>query len=325
MSKFYLVTGGSGFIGAALVKRLVDRGYRVRVMDDNSRGAPRRLDGYLDRIEMAVGDVRDPAAVSVAAKGVDGICHLAYLNGTRFFYERPDDVLEIGVKGMVNVLDACAEHGIDELVLASSSEVYQTPPQTPTDESAPLIVPDVMNPRFSYGGGKIISELMAINYGRRRLKRVVIFRPHNVYGPDMGWEHVAPQFALKLAARLGQADPIPFPIQGSGRETRAFIFIDDFIDGLMAVIEKGEHLNVYHIGTTEEVSVARFAEMVAEAAGRTITVEPGELTMGSTARRCPDIGKLAALGFAPKTSMAAGLAKTVRWYIDNADMAPPEA
>ena len=91
------------------------------------------------------------------------------------------------------------------LVLASSSEVYQTPPQVPTDESAPLVVPDPLNPRYSYGGGKIISELMAINYGRKYFERVLIFRPHNVYGPDMGFEHVIPQFALRLKTRARRA------------------------------------------------------------------------------------------------------------------------
>ena len=71
----------------------------------------------------------------------------------------------------------------------------------PTDESAPLAIPDPLNPRYSYGGGKLISELMAINYGRKYFDRVLIFRPHNVYGPDMGWEHVVPQFALRLERR----------------------------------------------------------------------------------------------------------------------------
>src|SRR3979409_549385 len=121
---------------------------------------------------------------------------------------------------MFDVRCACRSEGVRSLVLASSSEVYQTPPEVPTDEHAPLLVPDPSNPRYSYGGGKIISELMAINYGRKYFERVLIFRPHNVYGPDMGWEHVIPQFALrmKMAAELNPVGVIPFPIQGSGQE-----------------------------------------------------------------------------------------------------------
>ena len=99
---------------------------------------------------------------------------------------------------MINVIDACRKQKVGRLMLASSSEVYQTPPHIPTDETAPLTVPDVLNPRYSYGAGKLISEVMAINFGRKFFERVLIFRPHNVYGPDMGFEHVIPQFALRL-------------------------------------------------------------------------------------------------------------------------------
>ena len=126
-------------------------------------------------------------------------------------------MLDVGVRGMINVIDACRKHGIGRLVLASSSEVYQTPPHIPTDESAPLVVPDVHNPRYSYGAGKLISEVMAINFGRKYFERVLIFRPHNVYGPDMGWEHVIPQFALRLqtAGKCQPSGKLRFEIQGT--------------------------------------------------------------------------------------------------------------
>ena len=176
----------------------------MRVLDDNSRGSPRRLTEVANDIEFIAGDIRDAAAVEKAAQGMDEVHHLAFVNGTEFFYSQPDLVLDVGVRGMINVIDACRKHDIGTLVLASSSEVYQTPPTIPTDESAPLAIPDPLNPRYSYGGGKLISELMAINFGRKYFERVLIFRPHNVYGPDMGWEHVIPQFAL-APRRRGQS------------------------------------------------------------------------------------------------------------------------
>src|SRR5689334_5430270 len=130
-SKTYLVTGGTGFIGSALVKGLVKSGARVRLLDDNSRGSTARLGDVAKDVELVVGDIRDPAAVAAAAKGIDSICHLAYVNGTEYFYTKPDLVLEVAVKGMMNVIDACLKHNVPELVLASSSEVYQTPPTVP--------------------------------------------------------------------------------------------------------------------------------------------------------------------------------------------------
>jgi nucleoside-diphosphate-sugar epimerase len=316
----YLVTGGTGFIGSALVKVLLDAGAIVRSLDNDSRGAASRLGGVRDRVELVDGDIRDAAAVRAAARGVDAICHLAYINGTEFFYTQPELILEVATKGMMNVLDACVAEGVRELILMSSSEVYQGPPRIPTDELAPLVVPDVLNPRFSYGGGKIISELLAVNYGRKLLDRTLIVRPHNVYGPDMGREHVIPQFILRLK-ELGERQPegvIPFPIQGTGEETRSFIYIGDFTRGLLRVIEQGDRLAIFHIGTEREVSIRDLAQMVATACGREIRIVPGELQAGSTPRRCPDVRKLRNLGFEPEIRLEEGIRRTAEWYLSQA-------
>lgn len=318
-SKHYLVTGGTGFIGAALVLRLLEEGHRVRVLDNNSRGSERRLGRAAGDIELMIGDIRDPACVERAVKGVDAVHHLAYVNGTENFYKHPDLVLEVGAKGMINVVDACIRHGVGDLIVASSSEVYQSPPQVPTDESAPLVVPDLMNPRYSYGGGKLFSELYAINVAARRLARVVIYRPHNVYGPDMGWEHVIPQLAVRMRqlADENKAEEFDFPIQGSGQETRSFCYIDDFIDGLILVQERGENRNLYHIGTTEEVTIADLARRIAAQLGRQIRIVPSPVLAGSTLRRCPAIDKLAALGYRQRVTLDEGLTPTCKWYFDH--------
>ena len=255
---------------------------------------------------------------------MDEVHHLAFVNGTEFFYSQPDLVLDVGVRGMINVIDACRAQNVGTLILASSSEVYQTPPKVPTDESAPLSVPDPLNPRYSYGGGKLISELMAINFGRKYFERVLIFRPHNVYGPDMGWEHVVPQFALRLKrlADLQATGELPFEIQGTGAETRSFCFIDDLVAGVLAMREKGEHLGIYHVGTMEEVAIADLARRAAAAVGREIELIAGPLQAGGTPRRCPDISKLAALGYKPRVPLDAGLKPTLDWYWQHADLAP---
>ena len=317
--KFYLVTGGSGFIGAALVRRLVQNGHRVRVLDNQSRGKRARLADVSKRIEFIQADIRNKKAVEKAVQGVDGVCHLAFVNGTEFFYKMPDLVLDVGVKGIMNVIDACVKLKVKELIVASSSEVYQTPHQIPTDEGVPMTIPDPLNPRYSYAAGKILSEILALNFGRKFFERVIIFRPHNVYGPDMGQEHVLPQFVMRLKKLLStKAEVIPFPIQGSGRETRSFIYIDDFIDGLMRVIEKGKHLQIYHIGTSEEIKIKDVAGLVAGYFGRKIKIIPGRKTAGSTDRRCPDITKLKKLGFTPRLFLKDGLPLLARWYDENA-------
>ena len=318
----FLVTGGTGFIGSALVRGLLRAGARVRSFDDDSRGSHRRL-GDLSaeeqgRLELVQGDIRDRAAVSRAVMGVDSVAHLAYVNGTEFFYSRPELVLEVAVKGMMNVLDGCLDHGVRDLLLASSSEVYQTPPEVPTDERAPLSVPDVLNPRYSYGGGKIISELLAVNYGRKHFSRVVIFRPHNCYGPDMGEEHVIPQLVRRMAAKSRETTgTIHLPIQGTGQETRAFVHVDDLVEGVLCLLARGEHLGVYHVGTDQEIAIADLVQAIGRVLGRAVTIQAGPLQEGGTLRCCPNIGKLRALGYAPRISLEEGLRETVRWYLEH--------
>lgn len=307
----YLVTGGTGFIGSALVRMLIQQGHTVRVLDDNSRGSRGRLHDLLDDIEFIQHDIREPDGVERACRGMEAVCHLAYINGTEYFYSKPALVLEVGVKGMLNVLDGCRRHGVGELHLMSSSEVYQTPPTIPTPETVPLIVPDPLEARYSYGGGKIISELLAINYGRQDFSRVTIVRPHNVFGPDMGFQHVIPQFVQ----RMHQSSEAVFPIQGSGQETRSFIDIEDFAEGMRIVLDKGEHLQIYHLGNDHETPIAEVAQCVARSLQREIDIQPGTLLPGSTLRRCPDIAKMRALGFAPRVSLAQGIDRYVKWYL----------
>lgn len=322
-NRFYLVTGATGFIGSALVRALVKNGNRVRALDDESRGSRHRLRAVESQIEWIEGDIRDASTVARAVQGVDAVCHLAAINGTEFFYSKPELVLEVAVKGMLNVLDACIAHGVGELFVASSSEVYQTPAKIPTDETVALSIPDALNPRYSYAGGKIISELLALNYGRKKLRRVIIFRPHNVYGPDMGWEHVIPQLALRMHELCQKTKgTVVLPIEGTGEETRAFVFIDDLIAGLGKVIEKGEHLGIYNIGTEEEMSIKQLTEQIAHYFGRDVRIAPGKLKPGGTLRRCPNIERIRALGYAPVVSLQQGLAATIPWYLANADKNP---
>jgi len=314
----YLVTGGLGFLGAALVRRLAKSGHRVRVLDNESRGSLSRLADMRTEIEVVKGDIRDAAVVQRSLQGIDSVCHLAAINGTKYFYEKPAEVLEVAVKGMSNVLDGCVAEGVKELLFVSSSEVYQTPPTIPTDEDVPLAIPDPLNPRYSYAGGKIVSELMAIHYGKRHFDRVLIVRPHNVYGPDMGWEHVVAQFAVRLQRLLsteGKSKKIRFPIQGTGEQSRSFVYIEDCVAALMLILEKGEHLNIYNIGTTEEITIRELAHRVANLLGVQIEIVPGPPPKGEPLRRCPDIRKLQGFGYRPRFQLDDGLRPTVEWYV----------
>jgi nucleoside-diphosphate-sugar epimerase len=310
MKKRYLVTGGTGFIGRSLVEALVRKGHNVSVLDNESRGSFEKFGKVADEITFIKGDIRDEETVKKACKKIDAVVHLAFINGTENFYNKPDLVLDVGVRGMLNVIDGSIANHVEELFLASSSEVYNNPPIIPTPENVPLIIPDPLNPRYSYSGGKMISELLVLN-NSKHFKKTVIFRPHNVYGPAMGYEHVIPQFIMKIKELSEDAT---FPIQGDGRQSRAFIYIDDFTAGLMKILQHGEDREIYHIGTPDEISIKDLAFTIAKLFDIKITIVPGELTHGSPQRRCPDITKLKKLGFTPKISLEKGLAQTIPWY-----------
>ncbi len=310
----YLITGGTGFIGSALVRALCRRGYNVRVFDNHFKGDHKRLDDLKGYCELMDGDIRDEAAVSRACRGVDRVFHLAYVNGTSLFYSAPSLVLDVAVVGMVNILRACRTSGVSELFFASSSEVYQTPSTIPTPETVSLSVPDPLNPRYSYGGGKIIGELMALHSSS--CKRVVVFRPHNVYGPDMGIDHVIPDLILRLLAlhRRQPQGALSLPIKGTGQETRAFVHINDLIRGLMILVDKGEHRHIYHIGTQQEINIEHLVRCLARIINRDVVIESSPAPVGETSRRCPAVGKMAALGYVPEVTLEDGLEDTLSWY-----------
>ena len=316
----YLITGGAGFLGSALVKRLISSGHEVTVLDDFSRGKASRLGGLT--CEVYNGDIRDPDTVTRAMHGCESVVHMAYLQGTQTFYANPADVIDVAFRGIMNVLDSCRKTGCGELLLISSSEAYQVASVVPTPETIPLTVPDVLNPRYSYGGGKIACELAALAWARNGiLDRMIIARPHNIYGPDMGREHVIPEFCIRMN-KLAREHPegiIPFPIQGTGQETRSFCYIDDCTDQLTLLLNRGETQNIYHVGTMDEKTINDVAHGVAACYDREIKLIPGTLPKGSPPRRLPDTGKMRQLGyyFYPQVTFSGGLAKTVEWYREN--------
>lgn len=316
MSKI-AVTGAGGFIGAYLTRALLDQGHEVHAIDNFIRGRPARLDGLAGELRLLDMDVRDKDSLTSAFGGLDAVFHLAAVNGTENFYTRPELVLDVGVRGAIAVSEACVAAGVADLIVASSAEVYQTPAIVPTPEDIDMIIPNSLNPRYSYGGSKLISELIAFNYCRDKLSKVQVFRPHNIYGPDMGWKHVIPQLVGKCqdAAANGSGR---LELQGDGRETRAFCFVEDAVDGIITMWKNGETMNIYHIGTMEEVPILKVAELIVEAVGANVEIVPGPGVEGGTPRRCPDITKMRSIGYEPKISLAEGLHRTAGWYADNA-------
>ena len=305
--KNILITGGTGFIGSNLAKSLL-KNYNIKIYDNFSRRSLKNIKKIPKQIKIIRGDIRDKDKFFKALKKTDIVIHLAYINGTKFFYSKPVDILDIAIKGIVNVFDGCIKYNIKELYLASSSEVYQTPKKIPTNELESLKIPNVHNPRYSYGGGKILTELMGIHYGKKYFKKLIIFRPHNVYGKNMGQEHVIPEFINRFKKIKGKN----FKIQGSGNEIRSFIFIEDFVKAFELIMKKGKHLNIYNIGTSQKIKIRELAIKMSKIFKKKIIIKKGKLSKGGTKIRTPDITKIKRLGFKPRYNLDSGIKKVLK-------------
>ena len=309
IKKNILITGGSGFIGSALTKYLVESNHNVIVYDNNSRGNLRRLTSVIKKIKFIKGDIRNRKRLFSIKEKVDTVIHLAYVNGTEFFYKKPFEILDIAVNGLVNILDFSKKKGVKNFYLASSSEVYQNPTKIPTDEKEMLKIPDIHNPRYSYGGGKIISELYGIHFAKKYFKKFIIFRPHNVYGNDMGNEHVIPQFINRFD-KLKKGNK--FLIYGTGNEQRSFIYIDDFVSGFDKIFKKGKNQEIYNIGTTQKIKISDLARLVAKILNKKIQFKKTKILKGSPSIRCPNINKINKLGFKYEISLEEGIRRIIK-------------
>jgi dTDP-glucose 4,6-dehydratase/UDP-glucose 4-epimerase len=304
-----LVTGGTGFIGAVICESLVEQGHRVTVLDNNSRGHLGRISSVFEEVQYLPGDIRDFDTVRKAIQKQNKVVHLAFINGTENFYSQPKNVLDVAIVGMQNMVQALSASEVAEFFLASSSEVYQVPPIFPTPEDVPLVVPDVFNARYSYGLGKIVQEFMAFHY-LDQLERVLVFRPHNIFGPDMGCQHVVPELFEKICnSKNGTVE-----LKGDGSQRRTFCHIDDFRKGFELLFSSHYKREIVNIGTNFEHTVMELAEKIAQISSKNIkfltTVGPA----GEATQRIPDLQKLSSLGYQPGVTLEAGLKDYYSWF-----------
>ncbi len=310
------ITGGNGFLGSSLVKKMLINGHKVISYDNNFRGDVDKFNNSHKNLEIIFGDIRDKNSIVNGMKGCDTVFHLAFINGTKYFYENPSLVLDVGVKGSINTLEAAIENKVKSYILASSSEIYCEPSIIPTSENERAIIPDLKNPRFSYSGGKIISELLTLNLLRNTKVREIVFRPHNIFGPEMGFEHVIPELMKKifLSSNRWTNKKIEISIQGTGEETRAFCYIDDAIEQLMVIDQKGLKSEIYNVGMENEISIKELINEISKILNIKILFNKGNSRLGATTRRCPQMSKIKKLGFNLSNSFENGLKNTVHWY-----------
>ena len=320
----HLLTGGAGFIGYHLARRLADQGDEVHLVDDLSRG---RLDPELNdllarpNVRLIEADLNDVAALRQLGGGYDGVFHLAAIIGVANVLDRPHRVLATNARTLLNVLDWYLEGGARRIFFSSTSEAYAWTMTfhslpIPTPEDVPLSVDRVDNRRASYALSKIFGEMAVVHGCEAAGRPYTIARYHNVYGPRMGMAHVIPEMYRRVYE--GQ-DPL---VVYSVEHRRAFCYVGDGIEATLRLMAPEVPSAVYNIGNDmAEVTIGELARQVLAWAGRPGGAIDARAAAGpGIERRCPDIGRLRReTEFEPMYPLENGLDRTLTWYRDAFD------
>jgi UDP-glucose 4-epimerase len=298
----YLVTGGCGFIGSHLCEALLERGGRVRILDNLSSGYLRNIEPFGDRVEFVEGDVRDPGAVQSAMQGVRYVFHEAALVSVFDSVERPRDNHEINVTGTLNVLMAAREAGAQRVVFASSAAVYGNDPVLPKCETMRP------QPESPYAIGKIAGEYYLRVYHALYGLETVALRYFNVFGPRQDpksfYSGVISRFADDV--RAGRA-PTVF---GDGLQSRDFVYVKDVVRAnLLAMHDaRAGRADVFNVATGRSVTLLDLVGEMARIAGRRIEPAFREARAGDIRASAASIDRIReGLGYAPEWDLGRGL------------------
>jgi UDP-glucose 4-epimerase len=298
-----LITGGCGFIGANLVRVVREQGgWAVRVVDDLRSGRREYL-SEMD-VEIAIGDVADPAVLDPALEDVDAVIHLAAQTGVIPSVENPRRDFEGNVVATFRVLDECRQRGIERFVFASSGAALG-------NVTPPLHEEVVPHPLSPYGAAKLTGEAYCQSFAGSYGMHAVSLRFSNVYGPvSVNKNNAIPNFIKALLKKE------PLHIYGDGQQSRDFIYVDDLCDAiLLAVGSDDVRGEVFQLATGRETSVLELIEII----GQVMDVRP-EISFeprraGEVYKSRVDITKVQRkLGFEPRVSLEEGLDRTVAWF-----------
>ena len=301
-----VVSGAAGFIGSALVRRLLEEGEEVLALDNFLSGSRRNLEPLLGepRLRLLEHDVTNP--LEVPGK-VEGVLHLASLASPVFYRRHPVETLLSGALGTLNMLRLAAEKKA-RFLFTSTSEIYGDPEVHPQPEDYHGNV-DPTGPRSMYDESKRFGEALTSAFGRRGVD-AVIARIFNTYGPGMRADdgRVVPAFITRaLAGR-------DLEVHGDGSQTRSFCYIDDMVEGLLLLF-RSRLSGPFNLGNPEEVSILELARRIIRLCGSPSGIVHVERPPQDPGRRRPDISRIRReLGWQPRVPLDEGLRKTIEYY-----------
>ncbi|MQY66485.1 MAG: NAD-dependent epimerase/dehydratase family protein [Clostridia bacterium] len=311
--KTVLVTGAGGFIGSHLTEKLVDSGAKVKAFVRYNSRNDWGLIGILpshtkEKIEVIMGDLRDPETIRSVMKDVDAVFHLGALIAIPYSYIHPREVVETNIMGTLNILNAAKEYKPEKIIHTSTSEVYGTAQYVPIDEKHPL------QGQSPYSASKIGADKLAESFYRSYDLPITTLRPFNTYGPRQSARAVIPTIITQALAQnkvlLGSLEP-----------TRDLSYVDDVVDGFIKAAESERSTGeVINIGSGFEISINDLANKIISLIGKKVNIvsDPKRVRPPKS-----EVGRLMAdnskaknlLGWEPKVSLDEGLRKTIDWFL----------
>lgn len=307
-----LITGGAGFIGSHVAKKLMDRGDQVVIIDNfNDYYDPKLkedrikifLKGY--KFKLYRGDIRDIKLLDKIFKKekIDKIVHLAAMAGVRYSIENPFVYADVNVMGSLNLLELAAKYKVKNFVFASSSSVYGNNKKLPFAESDSVDQPIAM-----YAATKKADELMAHVYSHLYGMNITALRFFTVYGP---WGR--PDMALfKFTKNIFLGKEIE--VYNRGNMARNFTYIDDIVSGTIMVLDKCKGYNIMNIGGDRSEKLTRYIEVIEENVGKKAKKKMMPMQPGDVPVTFADIRKLRKFGWKPTTRIEKGIKHFVSWY-----------
>lgn len=299
-----LVTGGAGFIGSHLVDRLIQEGHEVIVVDNLATGKRRNINKAAQFYKVDIQSWRLERVFRNERPNI--VMHLAAQMNVRKSVEDPVFDAQVNILGTLNVLQQAVKHGVRKVVFSSSGgAIYGEQEVYPAPES------HVTNPLSPYGLSKLCGEQYLSYFQRVSGLQVVSLRYANVYGPRQDPEGEAGVVAIFIQKMLNNEQAV---INGNGRQTRDFVFVDDVVEANLAMMGQ-ETLGTYNVGTGVETSINDLFRILVQHTGSTCKEVHGPSKRGEQLRSVVDNTKLRhELSWEPKTNLSEGLKKTVDYF-----------
>ena len=298
-----VVTGGAGFIGSHLSRRLAEKGNDVTIIDDFRTGIIENCAG----LKVVEGDICDSAVLNQALRGAEVVYHMAAELGVERIVGRDEEVWRVEVEGTRNVLRACVAHDVQRVLLASSSEVYGYYPK----HRLPMAEGDNVVPDTLYGKAKRSGEILGSRFLEKYGLHIIVVRYFNVYGPKQTrGGFVVPAFVHSLLS--GQN----IRIHGDGSQTRDFTFLDDAVDATIRVCRDEFNGQIFNIGSGRPTSMNELAHKLMGLSGTRSGIEYGPPRRPTDIHdKYADIAKIRkVVGWCPVTGLDEGLRLTVESY-----------